>query len=177
MTHPLPSPSELSVDRERVIALLTHHFANDNLTEVDFEARLQSAYAATSTRELEAITADLPAHVQGAEITASLSGQERKLVGALPRELALRARLGYVELDLTQASFKPGVTTINARAFMGYVEIRLPAGVRVDSAGRALFGFFSLKGEPSDSGPVVRIVGRPVFGFVEAIIAPNFDAD
>ncbi len=172
MSNPLsPSSDRLFIDRERVIAALTRHFTNDNLTETDFEARLESVYAATSTRELEAITADLPMHAQGAEVKAFLSGQERKLTGVLPRELAVRARLGYVELDLTQATFKPGVTTIEARSFMGYVQIRLPAGVRVDSAGHALFGFFSLKGKSSDSPRVVRIVGRPIFGFVEARIA------
>lgn len=167
---PSPLSERLSVDRERAIAILTHHFANDNLTETDFEARLQGVYAATTTRELEAITADLPAHAHSAEVKAVLSGQERKLAGVLPRELMVRARLGYVELDLTEATFKPGVTTIDAQAFMGYVQIRLPAGVRVDSAGHALFGFFALKGRSSDSARVVRIVGRPIFGFVEAVI-------
>jgi Domain of unknown function (DUF1707) len=167
---PSPLSERLSVDRERAIALLTRHFANDDLTETDFEARLQSVYAATTTRELEAITADLPALAHSAEVKAVLSGQERKLAGVLPRELTVRARLGYVELDLTEATFKPGVTTIDAQAFMGYVQIRLPAGVRVDSAGHALLGFFALKGRSSDSPRVVRIVGRPIFGFVEAVI-------
>src|SRR6266851_8038773 len=107
MSNPLsPSSDRLFIDRERVIAALTRHFANDNLTETDFEARLESVYAATTTRELEAITADLPMHAQGAEVKAFLSGQERKLTGVLPRELTVRARLGYVELDLTQATFE-----------------------------------------------------------------------
>src|SRR5713101_4974073 len=93
MSNPLsPSSDRLFIDRERVIAALTRHFTNDNLTETDFEARLESVYAATSTRELEAITADLPMHAQGAEVKAFLSGQERKLTGVLPRELAVRAR-------------------------------------------------------------------------------------
>lgn len=175
MSKPLPPPSEISVDRERVIAQLTHHFANDNLTEADFEARLQIAYSATSTRDLEAITADLPAHVQGAEVTAFMSGQERKLAGVLPRELSLKARMGYVELDLRQATFKPGVTVIDARVFMGYVQILLPKDVRVDSAGRALFGFSSLKGESTDSPRVVRIVARPIFGFVEVLIEDELE--
>jgi hypothetical protein len=35
----------------------------------------------------------------------------------------LRARLGYVELDLTQATFEPGVTTIDVSALMGYGQI------------------------------------------------------
>jgi len=173
MSTPLPPLSELSIDRERAVALLTRHFANDVLTEADFEARLEIAYSATSARELEAITADLPSQVPSGQITAFFSGQERKLAGAVPRDLTIRSRLGYVELDLTGATFKTGVTTIAASAFMGYVQIRLPSGVRVDSAGRALFGYFSLKGASADSGSVVRIVGRPIFGFVEAIIGED----
>jgi uncharacterized protein DUF1707/cell wall-active antibiotic response 4TMS protein YvqF len=163
---PLPE-SLLPVARERAIAALTHHFANDELTETEFEARLQSVYAATTTQEIEAITADLSMQREGADIAAFLSGQERKLTGVMPRELKVRARLGYVELDLTKATFKPGVTTIDVGAFMGYVHIRVPAGVRVDSAGRALFGFFSVKGKTADSACVVRIVGRATFGFAE----------
>jgi len=173
MSTPLPPLSQLSIDRERAIALLTRDFANDQLTEADFEARLEIAYSAKSVRELEAITTDLASEGSSSQITAFLSGQQRKLAGALPRDLTIRSRLGYVELDLTGATFKTGVTTIDANAFMGYVQIRLPSGVRVDSAGRALFGYFSLKGTSTDSGPVVRIVGRPIFGFVEAIIGED----
>jgi predicted membrane protein len=93
------------------------------------------------------------------------------MAGVVPPDLRLRARLGYVELDLTDATFAPGVTTIDVRAFLGYVQIRFPPGVHVESHGRALFGFFSLKGAPAsapdDTTRVVRIVGRATFGFAE----------
>jgi hypothetical protein len=156
------------------------------LTEAELEARLQRVYAATTTRELDAVTADLPilpssetrpVHAgQTTDITALFSGQERELAGVVPHELRLRARMGYVELDLTRATFQPGLTTIDVRAFMGYVQIRLPAGVRVQSAGHALFGFFSVKGtgrsETGDAGdpPSVVITGRAALGFAEANI-------
>jgi len=173
MSTPLPPLSELSIDRERAIALLTRHFTNDELTEADFESRLQIAYSAKSVRELEAITADLASQVPSGQITAFFSGQERKLAGALPRDLTIRSRLGYVELDLTAATFKTGVTTIDANAFMGYVQIRLPSGRARGHRGSRALGYFSLKGASTDSGPVVRIVGRPIFGFVEAIIGED----
>jgi len=166
--EPLPSAA-----RERVIAILTDHFANDDLTEAQLEARFQAVYAATTSRELDAIIADLPAlgaH-ETSDVTATFSGQERKLAGVVPRGLKLRARLGYVELDLTQATFEPGVTTIDARAFMGYVQIRFPAGVRVEMAGRALFGYFAIKGAVGDAPAIVRITGHARFGFVEAFLA------
>ena len=161
--------------RERVIDVLTRHFANDELTESDLEARFQAVYAAKTSRELDAIVADLPtigAH-ETTNVAALFSGQERKLAGVVPHSLKLRARLGYVDLDLTEAVFEPGVTTIDVRAFMGYVQIRLPAGVRVESSGRALFGFFAIKGAAGAGGDVpsvVRITGRATFGFAEATL-------
>jgi len=174
---PIPEP-QLPAARERVVEALTQHFANDSLSETELENRLQSVYAVTTTRELDALLADLPA-LPGTEtlparpdtdIKALFSGQERKLAGPVPHGLRLRARLGYVELDLTQATFEPGVTTIDVGAFMGYVQIRFPHGVRVESAGRALFGYFAIKGAVTNAPSIVRIVGRARFGFVEAYL-------
>jgi hypothetical protein len=116
--------------------------------------------------------------VLGTRILGLLSGQERKLEGVVPREMTLRARLGYVELDLTNARFQPGVTTIDVDAILGYVQVTFPAGVRVESDGHAVIGFFSFKGggapqaaETSDV-PVVRVTGGAMLGFAEGITKP-----
>jgi hypothetical protein len=184
--RPPPSPPEPDA-RERVVAVLTRHFADDRISAEELEARLERVYHATTGAELEAVVADLPAalpavatraHLVEAppapRISALFSGQEERLTGVVPRELQLRARLGYVELDLTRATFEPDLTVIDVRAFMGYVQIRLPAGVRAESRGRALFGFFSLKGPArpgaEDSPSVVRITGRATFGFAECFV-------
>lgn len=182
-----PLPERLPpAAQERVVGILTRHFANDLLTETELEARLQQVYAATTSSELDAIISDLPAvPAAGAPsvpatvaptITALFSGEERQIVSRVPRELRVKARLGYVELDLTRATFEPGLTTINVRAFMGYVQIRFPPGVRVENEGHALFGFFALKGgEPSEpeagAERVVRVTGRAMFGFAECFAA------
>jgi hypothetical protein len=107
-------------------------------------------------------------------ISELLSGHETKLTGVVPSGLRLRVQLGYIELDLTEATFEPGVTDIEIQAFMGYVQIRFPADVRVESRGHALFGFFSFKNkrgrraqEPTDTNTVVRVTGRVTFGFAE----------
>jgi hypothetical protein len=178
---PLPQPLPPAA-QERVVAILTRHFSNDLLSEAELEARLQRVYAATSISELEALISDLPSApapaassvpaVAAPAITALFSGEERKIVSLVPRDVRVRARLGYVELDLTRAKFAPGVTTIDVRAFMGYVQIRFPPGVRVESEGHAVFGYFALKGGESLEGgagaePVVRVTGRAVFGFTE----------
>lgn len=159
--------------RERIIELLKHHYANDALTEAELESRLKEAYAARTVADLENIVVDLPSPAvtrTDTIIKATLSGQERKLSGLVPRELSLRPRLGYVELDLRDATFAPGVTTIDVRAFMGYVEIRLPERVRVEMHGRALFGYFAVKGYDEDSECTVRITGRAVFGYAEVFL-------
>lgn len=184
MPSPAPLPAVPPAAQERVVEILTRHFASDRLSEAELETRLERVYAAATSGELDAVIADLPvlaaadavpaaAAVAPARITALFSGQESKLTGMVPREMTLRARLGYVELDLTRATFAPGLTTIDVRAFMGYVQIRLPAEVRVECEGHALFGFFALRrggssgGESGGTESVVRVTGRAVFGFAE----------
>jgi len=165
--------------RARIIERLQRHFANDELTEAELESRLKEVYAAHTVSDLENIVVDLPlatAQRTDTSIKATLSGQERKLAGVVPHELMLNARMGYVELDLRDATFAPGVTTIDVRSFMGYVEIHLPVGVRVESHGRALFGYFAVKGLDEDSESVVRITGRAVFGYAE-ILLPDAEVD
>ncbi len=168
----MSSPLVLA-SRERIIELLKRHYANDELTEAELESRLKEAYAARSVSDLENIVVDLPSLSDSrtdTSIKATLSGQERKLAGIVPSELTLNARIGYVELDLRDATFAPGVTTIDVRSFMGYVEIHLPEGVRVENHGHALFGYFAVKGLDENSDRVVRITGRAVFGYAEVFL-------
>ncbi|MGD0483327.1 MAG: DUF1707 domain-containing protein [Gemmatimonadales bacterium] len=187
----LPAPPIGPDARDRVVEVLTQHFAGDRITEADLEARLERVYAATTGPELEAIIADLPGNVpavfagaipaipgDGAavrRIDALLSGQEQRMTGVVPRQLQARGRLGYVELDLTHATFEQGLTTIDVQAFMGYVQVRLPPGLRVECHGRAVAGYFSLKGASRAGGDdalsVVRITGRAAFGYAEVFIA------
>ena len=182
--HPAPLPAPDA--RERVVERLTHLFADDLISEDDLEKRLERVYHATSGAALDAIVADLPASIsettavvpaapEAPRVAALLSAVERQWTGVVPRRLEVRGRLGYVELDLTGATFEPGVTVVDVRAFMGYVQLRLPAGVRVECLGRAFAGFFSLKGAvragAAEEPRVVRIVGRASFGFAECVVA------
>jgi len=183
---PLPSTAPQPDARERVVELLGRSFAEDRISEEELEARLERVYRAQTAAELDALVADLaaplPAPVpEGAgplaaagprsRIAALFSGQEQRLTGPVPPRLDVRSRLGYVELDLTRASFGPGETMIDVRAFMGYVQIRFPGSVRVECQGRATFGYFALRGsgapEGSEAMPLVRVVGHASFGFAE----------
>lgn len=183
----LPTPRVTPEERERVVEVLTRQFADDRLTEPQLEERLERVYRAATPAELGAVIADLQAKVETAaplvpagappprRVDALLSGQEQRMTGVVPRLLQVRGRLGYVELDLTGGTFEPGLTTIDARAFMGYVQIRLPPGVRVESEGRAVAGYFSLRGAArtggADAPSVVRLTGRALFGYVECYVA------
>ncbi len=171
---PLPEAPLAPDARDHVVGVLKRQFADDVISEADFEARLQRVYWATTALELDAIVSDLPAPARGGgvptvapggtgvvRIAALLSGQERRVVDVVPGQLQIRARLGYVELDLTRATFEPGVTTIDGRAFMGYVQRRFPKDVRVECDGHALLGFFSLKGAgAADAGALNECSSR-----------------
>src|SRR5262245_50761154 len=171
-------------ERHRVAEVLTRHFANNELTEQELETRLHRVYTATSRQDLDLLLADLPVpaidseaddggRISSSDISEILSGHETKLTGVVPSKLRLRVQLGYIELDLTGATFEPGVTTIEVDAFMGYVQVRFPPGIQAESRGHALFGFFSFKG--TDAPPagdvnaraLVRVTGRVTFGFAE----------
>ncbi len=166
-----PSPAA----REQAVELLTRHYAADHLTDAELQARLDRVYQATTAAELQALVADLPATVEAPpaaqRVVALFSGQEQRLTGPIPRRLELRARCGYVELDLTRGTLQPGVTDIDVHSFAGYVEIRLPPGARVESTGRALFGFFALKGGSEENAAagdsLIRIHGRAILGYAE----------
>jgi hypothetical protein len=130
---PTMVPTVSPAARERVIALLTERYAQDHLTLDEFERRAAAAYAARSLDELAALTADLPAGEVPAARTSLPAGNVGVVLGsivrdmhAVPRALDVRTVLGNVELDLTRASFAPGVTEISLHAFMGNIEIQLP---------------------------------------------------
>lgn len=171
--------------RERTVQALTERYTADELTDVELEERLDRVYRATTMAELDAVVADLPALRQSAAasetasktpaetvetIVATLSGHQRSMTGTVPRQMRLRSRLGNIELDLTRATFSPGFTEIDLRAFMGYVQVRFPAGIRVENHGHALLGFFAVRGgtgQAAEGSAVVRVSGRAILGFVE----------
>src|SRR5436190_22561840 len=50
----------LADERERVVQQLSDHFANDRLSLEELETRIELAYKASSTADLQRLTADLP---------------------------------------------------------------------------------------------------------------------
>lgn len=76
--------------------------------------------------------------------------------------------MGGHTLDLREATFDANEVTINVQAFMGGVEIKVPAGVRVVSEIACFMGGVEVKDVVVDpAGPLVRLTGFCFMGGVE----------
>ena len=189
---PTFAPPVSPASRERVIALLTDSYAQDHLSLDEFERRAAAAYAARTAEELAALTADLG----NAEVPASRASLPSMNVGvvlgsivremhAVPRALEVRTVLGNVELDLTHASFAPGLTEISLHAFMGNIEIQLPPHVGVEDHVSAVLGSFEYRRHPRATSwaeshhvtSVVRFTGRVTMSSAEVVIRRDLDSD
>jgi hypothetical protein len=176
--------------RERVIERLSEHFAHDRLTIDELDRRLERAYAATSLRELDALTADLPDEARAVtrfgpatvpaeyepredsgRIVAILSETRRGGLWAVPPRLDVTAVMSNLTLDLRSALLAPGVTEIEVGAMMASVQIILPPGVRVLDRVRAFMAsvtddsYGALTDDPSM--PTIRLSGRAVMSEVK----------
>src|SRR5437763_1518099 len=192
MTRPPVDPPSFSIQpvvspaaREQVIAVLTERFANDHLTLEEFERRTAAAYAATTPAALAELTADLGVTaVPGTRSSipqmnvGAVLGSVVKKMDRVPRHLSVRTVLGNVELDLTQAVFRPGVTDIALHASMGNIEIQLPKNVGVEDHVSALLGSFEYRRHPratswaetSGNVSVVRFTGKVTMSSAEVVI-------
>jgi hypothetical protein len=189
---PTMVPTVSPAARERVVALLTERYAHDHLTLDEFERRAAAAYAARNVDELAMLTADLPAGDVPAARASLPAGNVGVVLGsivrdmhAVPRALDVRTVLGNVELDLTRASFAPGVTEISLHAFMGNIEIQLPPHVGVEDHVSAVLGSFEYRRHPRASSwvesskitSVVRFTGRVTMSSAEVVIRNDLGGD
>jgi hypothetical protein len=189
---PTMTPPVSPAARERVIALLTDRYAQDHLSLDEFERRAAAAYAARTPDELAALTADLPNGDVPATRASLPAGHVGVVLGsivrdmhAVPRVLDVRTVLGNVELDLTHASFASGVTEIALHAFMGNIEIQLPAHVGVEDHVSAVLGSFEYRRHPrasswvesSQVASVVRFTGRVTMSSAEVVIRNDLRGD
>jgi hypothetical protein len=127
-SHPLDAsgggPVVPARTRERAVEVLCAHFAEDNISLDELERRLDMAYAASTTAQLDALTSDLPtlARSPAAETSvavqpavavepatqvadndfmlAIMGGVERKGAWVPPRRMTVGRVMGGVELEL-----------------------------------------------------------------------------
>jgi hypothetical protein len=189
---PAFAPPVSPAARERVIALLTERYAQDHLSLDEFERRAAAAYSARTPDDLATLTADLG----DAAVPATRASLPSMNVGvvlgsivrgmhAVPRALEVRTVLGNVELDLTHASFAPGVTEISLHAFMGNIEIQLPPHVGVEDHVSAVLGSFEYRRHPRATSwaeshhvtSVVRFTGRVTMSSAEVVIRSDLVGD
>jgi predicted membrane protein len=91
----------------------------------------------------------------------------------VPSLVHVKARLGSVDLDLTDADLSRGETVIEVSAVLGSITLFVPEGLAVECEGSALLGSF----DHVAAGPasrkdtrVVRIVGKATLGSVEIVV-------
>lgn len=175
-------PISLDRERERTIALLGDHFAQDNLSLEELEHRIEQAYRARDLPALRELLKDLPSAEEKAahgsqrsapvpeifgpddgRIVSVMSQTRRRGVWHVPRSLDVWSVMSETNLDLTQAVLSPGVTELDIHGIMTSVKIVVPPGVRVVmQAGSFMSEISDLTDDPPPVGsgaPVVRITG------------------
>lgn len=102
---------------------------------------------------------------------ALLGGSDRKGAWIPPKTLHTLALMGGAGLDFREAHFGPGVTEVNVLAVMGGVDIIVPPGVTVETAGFGIMGGFDGHSQTvatdDPSAPVLRIRGLAVMGGID----------
>lgn len=195
---PRPIVRDLAASREATIARLQDAAAasDDDAFDLDMlDERLELAMKARTLAELEVLTRDLPAPLPTSpraapapavlgeidapapKVSALFSSVVRKGRRVQPRHMQVRAVFGSVVIDLREATFAPGVTTLECRSVFGSIEIKVPPHVRVELGGSGVFGAFEESGHnelaaASADAPVLHVRGRAVFASVEVLCRP-----
>ncbi|HEV8234819.1 MAG TPA: DUF1707 domain-containing protein [Gemmatimonadaceae bacterium] len=185
----------LADERERVIQQLSDHFANDRLSLEELETRIELAYKASSSADLQRLTADLP-RIAAAPVPAPLPAEElaamapdrERLVSVMsetrrrgawivPQRLDLIALMSDTTIDLTQAALPTGIIDIHVRSICAAVKIVVPPGIQVVSRLSSLMSSVRGGGEPNvgggeewKTGTVVRLSGWVLMAEVQTTV-------
>jgi hypothetical protein len=195
-----PSPEQrpilsLTDERERVIQLLSEHFANDRLSLDELETRMELAYKASSVGDLQRLTADLPsaaavpapAPAPMEEMLPALSPERERIFAVMsetsrrgswlvPQRLDLLAVMSDSTIDLTQAALPTGIIDIHIRSICAAVKIVVPPGLQVVNRLSSLMGSVRGGGEPDEAGgqgggwkqgTVIRLTGWALMAEVQ----------
>jgi Domain of unknown function (DUF1707) len=185
-------------EREHVVGLLQRATGTGLLDLDEFTRRVDTALAARTRGELNAVLLDLPGlthperpaqvptaarppvHRPAPVVTDTGSGNEvRSMLGSVsrrgawevPAHLVVRITLGSAELDFTEAHIPHDVVEVDLEVVAGSVEMRLPAGARVEH-GELQATLSSVENRlrhrpDAPQGPLFRIRGSVRAGGVE----------
>ncbi|HEU5473098.1 MAG TPA: DUF1707 domain-containing protein [Actinophytocola sp.] len=144
MTNPPVDPRTLRVsdaEREHVVGLLQKAIGQGLIDLDEFTSRTDSALAAKTRAELNAVLTDLPGmvhrepssprHPQQLELRATMSTIRRAGRWVVPRTLVVRNRMGSTSLDFTEATIDHPEVRLELDVTGGSVELLLPDGATV----------------------------------------------
>jgi len=141
-------------EREGVALLLRDAAGEGRLTFEELAGRLDWAYGARTSQDLELVTRDLPAQPPAAEVHAGtgtssvvaiMSGADRSGRWRLGKRCRAIAVTGACKLDLRGAELTAQDPVIRAVSIMGGIEIVVPEGIAVEVTGLAVMGGKSVR--------------------------------
>jgi len=178
-------------ERDATAQRLQVAFAEQRLTDDEFDERIRAALTARTTAELDKLTADLPAPGPGLS-QAGLAAPGRKpgrfVVTfknsirrsgrwSVPKRLTFGVYKGTGLLDLRAAELTEPVTTIRAFIYKSRTEVVLPPGVRLELGGLGVSSDCDPSQTVRDDAPVVRIVGYGYKSTIGVTNRPQLDSD
>jgi hypothetical protein len=133
-------------EREHVVGLLQKAIGQGLITLDEFSTRTDTALAARTRSELNAVLIDLPGmvHKEAAppagvptakskvELRSTMSKLRRTGRWVVPRELVVRLKAGAADLDFTEAKIEHPVVSIELDVTAGPVRLLLPEDASVD---------------------------------------------
>jgi hypothetical protein len=143
-----PAIRASDAEREHAVERLRVHAVEGRLTLEEFAERVERAYAARTTDDLDELVHDLPATASAPAVARRSSRKLVSILGGLERRGRFRLAadttaltfMGGLELDLRSAEIEATDTTLTVYTVMGGVEITVPEGVDVDVHGISILG-------------------------------------
>jgi hypothetical protein len=169
-------PLASDADRDRAALQLRDAAADGRLTLEELAERLDRTFSARTAGALAQVTGDLGAvpapssrRPPRRRVSAILSGAEVRGRLRIDGTLHVKAVMGGVQIDLTQAELVGGEATIDLKVVMGGVEILVPPGVEVEAHDLStIMGGQNVNVPAAPAhAPVVRIAGTVVMGGVD----------
>jgi len=140
-------PRDLRVsdaEREHVVGILQKAIGQGLITLDEFTERTDTALAARTRGELNAVLVDLPGMVhtespsprnqQPVELRATMSTLRRTGRWDVPAKIVVRNRMGSVDLDFTDARIDHPEVSVTLDVAGGSVELLVPEGAAVSSS-------------------------------------------
>ncbi|TWP52881.1 DUF1707 domain-containing protein [Lentzea tibetensis] len=143
----MTEPRDLRVsdaEREHVVSLLNKAVGRGLITLDEFTSRTDTALAAVTRADLNAVVVDLPGMVntelrpvvpasERVELKNTMSSTSRKGRWAVPRELVIHNKLGSTDIDFTDAEIPYPVVSIELDVTAGSVKLVVPDGATVNT--------------------------------------------